>query len=54
VFAAKASVLPVVGSNTALLKTPRRCAVVGTVLTLTTPVFSRVPCQSAKKKVLFF
>ena len=32
---------------------PRRCAAVGAVLVRMTPVFSRVPCQSAKKNVRF-
>ena len=43
----------VAGSKIGCANTPRRCAAVGTVLTRTMPVFNRVPCQSAKKKVLF-
>ena len=36
-----------------MVKTPLRCASVGTTLRRVMPVRSRVPCQSAKKNVLF-
>jgi hypothetical protein len=46
--------LVVAGSKMAVENRPLRCAEVGTVLVRTTPVFSRAPCQSTKKNVLFF
>ena len=43
----------VAGSKIACVKMPCRCASVGTTLKRVIPVRSLVPCQSAKKNVLF-
>src|SRR2546427_2946633 len=42
------------GSKIGAVKIPSFWSLIGTVLVRITPVLNRVPCQSAKKKVLFF